>query len=304
MRWRLLLYLGSALTACCLWSTSAFSYEFTPRAYWPAPKGLNVVGFGYQNSKGDIVTDPSLQITSGESNFDTVQATYQHTTSLFDRTVNLQFNLPYTQGVAEGFVDGLFRSRHLSEMADARVRLSVNLRGAPSMDASGFQTLRANPRTIVGASILVQLPTGSYDSDKLINAGSNRWAVKPALGMIWPLRPTWLLEFEVGAWVFGDNDNFLETTKQQDAIFSGEIHLVKRVRPGFWASLDVNYYAGGRTTVDDIRRADRQQNSRIGATVVFPFKGRHAIRVGVSTGLSTKSGGDYDSLSLGYLYAW
>jgi hypothetical protein len=27
-------------------------------------------------------------------------------------------------------------------------------------------------------------------------------------------------------------------------------HLVKRIRPRFWAALDVNYYTGGRTTVD------------------------------------------------------
>jgi hypothetical protein len=35
-----------------------------------------------------------------------------------------------------------------------------------------------------------------------INAGSNRWAVKPAIGGILPLRPKLGLEFEFGAWSF------------------------------------------------------------------------------------------------------
>ncbi len=278
--------------------------EIAPRAYWPAPKGTNVVVVGYQYSSGDVVTDPSLPITGVASKINFAQLTYQHTLSLFGRTANLQFNVPYTWGSTEGFAEGEFRSRHISAMADARFRLSVNLLGAPTLDAAGFQALRAKPRTIVGASVLVQPPTGGYESDKLINAGTNRWAVKPAVGVIWPVRPTWLIEFEVGAWFFGDNDNFLGAKQRQDPIVSSEFHVVKRVRPGFWTSLDVNYYVGGRTTVDQDLRADRQRNSRIGGTVVFPFKNRHAIRIGYNTAIITKSGGDFDSFNLNYYYVW
>jgi len=304
LTWRHLLCLGVILPAIGFWSTAALAQELAPRAYWPAPKGADVLVLGYQYSRGDIVTDPSLPITSTDSRINFAQLTYQHTSSLFGRTVNIQFNLPYTRGSTEGFAEGEFRSRHISAMADARARLSINLRGAPAMDEAGFQALRAKPRTIVGASVMVQAPTGAYEADKLINAGTNRWAVKPALGVIWPVRPTWLVEFEFGAWFFGDNDNFLGTTRQQDPILSSEFHLVKRFRPGFWAALDVNYYVGGRTTVDHAERADLQRNSRIGATVVFPIKGRQAIRFGFSTGLVTESGGDFESFSLNYLYAW
>ena len=293
-----------ALSAISLWSSAAAAQELNPRAYWPAPTGTKVFVVGYQYSGGDVVTDPSLPITGVDSEIDFAQVTYQHTVSVLGRTANLQANLPYTRGSAEGFAEGEFRSRHVSALADSRFRVSVNLRGAPAMDASGFQTLRANPRTIIGASILVQAPTGGYEPDKLINAGTNRWAVKPALGAIWPLRPTWLLEFELGAWIFGDNDDFLGTIRQQDPIFSTEFHLIKRVRPGFWASLDVNYYVGGRTTVSGNERANRQRNSRLGGTVVFPFKGQHAIRASFSTGIITESGGDFETFTLSYLYAW
>jgi hypothetical protein len=297
-------YLGVMLPACILWGNSALAQELAPRAYWPAPIGTNVLVVGYQHSAGDLVADPSLPLEGVESDIDFGQVSYQRTLSLFGRTTNLQINLPYTRGLTEGLVDGEFRSRRVSAMADARMRFSVNLRGAPAMDAEGFKALRAKPRTIVGASLLVQAPTGGYDRDRLINAGTNRWAAKPAVGVIWPVRPTWLLEFEVGAWFFGDNDNVLDATRQQDPILSSEFHVVKRIRPGFWASLDLNYYLGGRTTVDQVERDDRQENSRVGATMVFPFKKQHAIRIAYSTGISTRSGGDFDNLSLNYIYAW
>jgi hypothetical protein len=248
--------------------------ELTPRAYWPLPNGTNVLVAAYQHTSGDIVTDPSLPITGVDSSIDFLQVAYQRSLNLFGRTSSLQISLPYSEGETEGFAEG------------------------------EFQALRKEPRTIVGASLLVQLPTGEYESDKLINLGTNRWAVKPAVGVIWPLRPTWLLEAEVGAWFFSDNDDFLGRTREQDPILSTEFHLVKRIRPGFWASLDANFYVGGRTVVDGTRRADLQRNSRVGVTLVFPVKGRHALRGSFSSGVATESGGDFNMFNLSYLYAW
>ena len=293
-----------ALLAIGFWSTAAAAQDMAPRAYWPAPKGTNVIVLGYQYSTGDILTDPSLPVTGVESRINLAQVTYQDTLSLFGRTANVQFSLPYTWGTSEGFAEGAFRSRNVSALADMRVRLAINLLGAPTMDVAGFQALRAKPRTIIGASVLVQAPTGDYEADKLVNAGTNRWAVKPALGLIWPLYPTWLIEFEVGQWIFGDNDDFLGTTRQQDPVVSTEFHLIKRIRPGFWASLDVNYYTGGRSTVGQDRRSDLQRNSRVGGTVLFPFKRQHAIRIAYSAGVVTESGGDFNRISLSYIYAW
>ena len=293
-----------ALPLIGFWSTVISAQELTPRAYWPAPKGTNLLAVGYQYSTGDVLTDPSLPITGVESDISTGQISYQDTLNLFGRTGGLQFNLPYTRASAAGFAEGQFRSRRVSGMGDMSVRLAINLAGAPTMDAAGFQALRAQPRTIVGASVVLQVPTGEYEEDKLVNVGTNRWALKPAVGVIWPLYPKWLLELELGVWFFGDNDEFLGVTREQDPIVSTQFHLIKRIRPGFWASLDANYYAGGRTTVDQTERADLQRNSRLGATVVLPFKRRHAIKVTYSTGVATESGGDFAIATLSYLFAW
>lgn len=278
--------------------------ELAPRAYWPAPVGTNLLLAGYQYSSGDVLTDPTIPVEGVEANLDFALMTYLRTFSLAGRSATAQLNVPYTWGEAQGFADGSFRSREISAIADARARLSVNLVGAPAMDREGFQKLRANPTTIVGASLLVSMPTGGYNNTKIFNAGSNRWAIKPAIGVIYPLRPKLLLEFEVGAWVFEDNDDYLGSRREQDPVVSAEFHIVKRIRPGFWASLDLNHYAGGRTKVDGVRLDDRQENSRVGATLLWPFKRQSTLRVSASTALSTSAGGDFDIFTLAYIYIW
>ena len=294
----------AALLFIVLWPAIASSQDLSPRAFWPAPKGTNVFAIAYQHSRGDVLTDPSLPVSGVDSRINAGQLTYQRTVSLFNRTSNIQFRLPYIASKTEGLVDGQYRQRELAGLGDAQMVLSVNLRGAPSMDLAGFQALRKNPRTIVGASIAIGVPTGAYDSDRLINAGANRWSSKATIGVIWPMRPTWMFEAYAGAAFFGNNDAYLNRRQEQDPVKAVELHLVKLIRSDLWVSLDWTYYEGGQTTVDGDSRYDMQQNSRAGITFVQPFKRGHAVRASFSSGLNVASGGDFDSLTVSYLYAW
>ncbi len=278
----------------------AAAQEFTPRAYWPAPNGTRLLVVGVGRSTGDIIVDPSLPIVGVDSDIWFTQIGLLQTFSLVGRTASILVNVPYSRGLTEGTVGDRFLSRHLSGMADARLRLAVNLTGAPTMDLAGFQQLRAVPRPVVGTSLEIMLPTGRYEPTRLLNLGANRWALKPGLGLIYPITRTWLAEVELATWFFGNNDDFLGTTREQAPVVSASLHLVKRLRPGFWVSFDSNFYSGGRTTVRGVLFEDLQRNSRIGATMVFPFKRRHAIRPSVSIGAVTKSGGDFVTVSVSY----
>lgn len=278
--------------------------ELTPRAYWPAPDGTNVFVTAYQFSSGEIVTDPSLPVVGVESKINFAQVAWQRTFNLFGRTASTQFSMPYSWGDSEGFVNGEFLQRRTVGYGDFRARLAINLSGAPTMNVAQFQELRTNPRPIVGVSLLVQAPTGSYHDDRILNVGSNRWAVKPAVGVILPFNKTWMFEFEVGTWLFSDNDNFVGRTREQEPLLSTEFHLIKLLRAGLWASFDMNFYVGGRTIVDSTRRADFQRNSRIGATVLYPWKRHHALRGSFSRGIVTETGSDYSIFNISYMYAW
>ncbi len=127
--------------------------------------------------------------------------------------------------------------------------------------------------------------------------------MKPAVGIIIPLAAKWLLEFEAGMWLFTDDDEFVFGRREQEPIFSSEVHLVRRFRPGLWVSLDGNFYGGGQSTVAGVVREDLQRNSRVGVTAVVPIAPRHFLRGSLSTGLVTRSGGDFRLFSLLYLFA-
>ena len=288
------------LAVLSLSATTGAAQELTPRAYWPAPKGARVAVVGYMYSFGDVATDPSLPIFGVDSNINTGFVAYFQTFSLWGRTSNILVELPYSWGTTVGTLEGEPARRDFSGIGDLGVTLSVNLLGAPTMNLEQFQELRSNPHPILGASVKVLAPTGHYEPDKLINVGANRWAIKADLGYMIPLAPKWLLEGELGAWLFGDNDEFLGVTREQTSVIAAEIHLVRRFRPGFWAALDLNFYTGGHSTIGGEKRADLQRNSRFGATVAVPLGGRHAIKMSYSIGVVTESGGDFDVFLLNY----
>lgn len=291
----LLLVAGSAYV-------DAMAQDLSPRTYWPAPKDTQLLIVGYSHQAGDIVTDPSIPITGVDSSIDSAVLAYQQTIDLFGRTGNVQLQVPFVDGTTTGAVgDGTGRA-DVSGFGDISATLTINLLGAPSMSPADFQQLRQNPRPILGASIKVSAPTGEYDGARLINVGTNRWAARAQLGYVHPFSRKWLLEISAGAWFFGDNDDFLGKTRKQQPIAALNFHLVRRFKAGFWASLDLNYYAGGRSTVDGVRNPDLQRNSRAGVNLAYPFKRRHALKIGLSEGVVTESGGDYRTITLNYVY--
>jgi hypothetical protein len=281
---------------------TAYSQELTPRANWPAPQGTKILLAGYAYSTGDIVTDPSLPLVGVDSTIRTGVFAYQQTISLAGRTTNLQFELPHTDTTTIGEFRGDVIDRETSGIGDVSATISVNLTGAPTMTRAEFQAFRQNPKPILATSLKVVAPTGEYEPGELVNIGTNRWAAKFKLSYLHPIPAKLVFEMTAGVWVFQDNDEFLGVTREQEPITAIELNLVKRFRPGFWASIDANYYSGGRTIVDDDERDDFQRNSRLGFTLVYPFAERHAIKASYSAGVATESGGDYNTFVLNYLY--
>jgi hypothetical protein len=131
--------------------------------------------------------------------------------------------------------------------------------------------------------------------------------VKPEVGYVRRIRSGWATELALGAWFYGDNSDFQGRTREQDPLVAAEFHLVRpvrRTRPDFWVSLDLNFFSGGRTRIDGEESDDLQRNSRIGLTAVVPFPRGHLIKIATSTSMVTETGGDYSSLILAYQRVW
>ncbi len=88
-----------ALVAAGLcWIPGAAAQELTPRAYWPAPKGIRVAVVGYSYAPGDVLFDPSIPLYGVDSRINAGILAYVQTFSLWGRTTNLLVELPYSWG--------------------------------------------------------------------------------------------------------------------------------------------------------------------------------------------------------------
>jgi outer membrane putative beta-barrel porin/alpha-amylase len=211
--------------------------------------------------------------------------------------------LPYTVGNFRATVAGADAHLYRSGLVDARVRLSVNLRGGPALHLSEFPKWRE--RTVVGASLTVIAPTGQYDPARLINPGLHRWAIKPEVGFSrrWG---RWTLDLYAGMWLYAANLEYFPgtSTRSQAPVGVGELHWAYQAKSRFWFSADGNFWTGGRTTIDGTKRFDLQRNSRIGVTVAIPVDSHQSVKFSYSRGAYIAVGGDYQNLSAAWQYSW
>ena len=294
------LIVGLSLVCVGSYPVPGAAQELTPRAYWPVPVGTRLFVAGLAHIDGNVLFDPSIPLYQVETEATTALAGYLQSFRLFGRSSNVLVKLPYVWGETKGLVETLPASRQYSNFADLSVTLAVNLIGAPSMTVEEFQAFRADPRPILGVSVEVIAPTGDYTGSRLVNTGANRWAIKPEFGFMYPLTKKLLLEVEAGVWFYEDDDEFLPGKREQDPLFTSEVHLIRRFSPGFWVSLDWTYYNGGRQTIGGNRLADTQSNSRIGGTLVKPLSRRQAIKIGYATALKTRFSADFDQYLFSY----
>lgn len=288
--------------ALLLSPAGASAQELQPGLYWPLPRGLKILTVTSSRNQGDVAFDPSLPIEQVQATINTLAVAFTHTLSIAGRTANVGIQLPAASGHFDGLVEGVPATADRSGMGDPRLRLAVNLFGAPSMTPKEFGAYRL--RTIVGVGVTVEAPLGQYFEDKFINVGSNRWGVKPELGVSHALG-NWVVESMAGVWLFTDNTNFAGgRTRSQDPIGSWQVHVTYRFNRRLWLAGNATYYTGGRTTIDATTNHDLQENSRVGSTFSWALNSHHSMRAAVSRGARTTIGADFTSLSLGYNYTW
>ena len=62
------------------------------------------------------------------------------------------------------------------------------------------------------------------------------------------------------------------------------------------------FYTGGRTTMDGIKDNNQLENSRLGATLALPVNRYNSIKLYYSTGVSVRSGSDFDAAGIAWQY--
>ena len=280
----------------------AQAQEIEPRAYSNAPIGVNFVIAGYAYTQGAVPFDASLPVKNAQLKTSNAVLAYARVFDVWGQSGKFDAIVPYTglSGTAE--VAGQPFERNVTGFADPRFRLSVNLYGAPALTLREFRDYEQD--LIIGASLQVSMPASQYDSSRVVNIGTQRWSFRPEVGISKAMGP-WTLEFQAAATLFTDNRDFYGGhTRSQDPIYSLQGHVIYGFRSGVWASLDATTFAGGRTTLNGVRGDDRQQNWRVGGTLAFPVDVRHSIKIYASSGVSARTGNNYDLIGIAWQYRW
>jgi hypothetical protein len=273
-----------------------------PRSYSNAPVGVNFLIGAYAYTRGGISTDTSLPITDPELATSSAVVGYARVLDLWGTSGKFDVIVPYTWLSGSAIYQGDPVQREVNGFGDPLLRLSVNFYGAPALTLPEFRSYEQD--LIVGASLQVSVPAGQYDDTKLVNLGTHRWFFKPEIGVSKALGP-WTLEGQAAVTLFTTNNDFFNGNKRsQDPLYSLQAHAIYNSRSGNWYSLDVTYFAGGRTTLNGALQSDLQQNWRIGATAAFPVDVNNSIKLYASRGVSARTGNSFDLLGIAWQYRW
>jgi len=284
----------------CLMCFIARPQDLEPRVYANVPKGTNVIVFAYAFSSGDVLTDPSLPIKDFKIKAHSVVTGYVHTFALAKKLARVQVVAPFTLLSGKARFNGMDTGGVRNGFGDARIRFGINLFGSPALDKKDFR--KYQQKMIIGASVVVSVPTGLYYKDKRINLGSNRWAVKPEVGISKRFKHFYA-EAYTGVWFYTNNDEFLTSkTLKQQPVMSLQSHVCYYFKNQMWIGVNGNWFNGGETLVDNVSSGDLKDNYRIGATWSVPFAKRHSIKLQFHIGAFTNTGYDYNLYSLGYQY--
>ena len=289
----LLLLLGPAIAA---------AQSLDPRAYANAPIGLNFLIVGYQYSTGGVAFDPSVPLENGHSRVNAVPLAYVRSLDVFGNAGSIGLVLPFANLSGSATFNGVEQDRKITGIADPAVRFAVNFYGAPALNAEQFKAYRQD--LIVGASVVVTAPLGQYDPGRVANLGTNRWSAKPELGLSKAL-DVWTVELSTGVTLFTKNDDLLQgNVREQDPLYSAQVHLTRQFGRGMWGAISTTYYEGGRTTLNGVPRDDRQSGSRIGLTFAFPLAPKQSLKLYASTGIYARTGTDFDTVGVAWQYLW
>lgn len=174
------------------------------------------------------------------------------------------------------------------------------LYGAPAETPQAFaKSPKSN--TVVGVAVALTVPTGDYNSGRLINLGANRWVVRPQLGVTHQ-RGNWTGELTGSVFLYSDNNHFWQDSRLvTNPLVAAQAHLIYTFRPGLWASLSTAYGWGGEATINGKAKDNITGNWLTALSLGVPVNRRQTLKFSwVRARTQRLVGADTDSLLVAY----
>jgi hypothetical protein len=280
----------ATLAIILLFSGQALAVDDGARAYWKGRDGTHGVSFQYLRL--DLDASDSKQFAPGQyiyANSDVEAsifvANYVRFMTLFNRPsslslaiaggdINVDVNTKASrQFVPRGITAGTAFSQSSTGFADPSAQLVVNLYGTPPLKAN-FDLIDYEPTWTLDAAVMLGLPIGEYDDDKLVNIGLNRWFGRIAFPFkyhfgVFTRGYMKSLEVTPSVWLFAKNDDFLGQDLENDPLWQIEAHLTNDFTPSFFGSLDLLYRGGFQSEIDGDEVGDDLDIGNLGFTLNY-----------------------------------
>ena len=280
----------------------SFAQDLEPRAYANLPKDANVIVGSYGFLKGNVVSDASLPVKDFIISSNNFGVGYMHTFGLANKLARVQVLIPFVLMDGHATVNEERIVGNRTGFGDMRIRLGINLLGSPALGIKEFQAYQQ--KTIFGVSLVTSVPTGVYYSDKRINIGTNRWGFKPEIGVSKRFKHVYA-EVYSGVWFYTQNNAYLgNNILKQDPVLSFQGHASYYFKNQMWVGVNLNWFSGGKTEVDDLPAGSVINSSRVGATWSMPLTRSQSIKLQFNTGVFRDLGLNYDSIALSYQYVF
>jgi hypothetical protein len=305
---------------------TAFAVDDGARAYWKGREGTQAISFQYLNlnmqASDTQQFDPTQFIyPNADAEANVIAASWARHMTLFRRPSSLTVNLiggsvdvdvntgliP-VEFLPSGMAPGNTFTQSASGIADPTIQLDMNLFGTPRLKST-VDLLNYEPAFTIDAAVMVGLPIGNYDDDKLVNLGLNRWFGRIALPMKYHFgvfSPGYMNSIEVtpSVWIFTENDEFMGQKLENDPMWQIEAHLTHDFTPSFFGSIDLLYRAGFQSEIDGLEIGEDLDIGNLGFTLNYQVTDNLTIRTGFSSNVFGDDDLDNSLIRIQFVYAW
>src|SRR5262249_23621656 len=136
------------------------------------------------------------------------------------------------------------------------------------------------PSASLGTSLTITAPTGSYDSNRILNLGSNRWSFKPEVALRYPFGPEqkWQVDAYANVYFFTHNTTYQgREILRQEPLVGLEGHISYSISDSVWVSLDTRYAFRGSTSVDGVDQNNAQRVFVLGTEMTATIDSRNSL---------------------------
>lgn len=290
-KWNALIGMGAILLIMSLGLSSVAYSQTDPRGAIPPPHETAGVLLYYrhiQGHEGYVDGNRVSKDTNLTSNISIVRPAYWG--KLWDIDYNVNLILPFGD-------KQLMRPGAIDQTATGM--------GDPQLAGALWPIANREKGLYLAPMIYVTAPFGEYHSDRVVNMGANRWAVKPELDFTWRYEK-WCFELQQNIEFYSDNDQYTSSnrTSSKDPVYVSLAHVSYDVTKSFWVGGSAWWTGGGETKVNGVKQNDDLANWTGMFSLNFKLTDNVSLLANYAHDFNVENGPGVDQIRLRLFYSW